>query len=146
MYAIGALARRTGTSVQTIRYYEQIGLLPEPERSAGGQRRYDAGTLDRLTFIRHARQLGFGLEAIRDLLDLSDHPEQPCEDADRIAAQQLRAVEQRIARLEKLREELARMVHDCDGGQAGACRVIEVLRDHSECLTDHPAPETDVPR
>ena len=145
MYAIGALAKRTGTKVQTIRYYEQIGLLPEAARSAGGQRRYGAAELDRLAFIRHARQLGFGLDAIRDLLDLSDHPEQPCAGADRIAARQLREVEQRIARLEKLRRELARMVEDCTGGAAGACRVIEGLRDHSECLTEHSAPETDVP-
>lgn len=138
MLTIGNLAKRTGTKVQTIRYYEQIGLLPEPGRSAGGQRRYASSDLDRLAFVRHARQLGFPLEAIRELLDLSDHPSRPCSDADAIATRQLRQVEQRIARLEALRTELARMVQDCRGGQTAQCRVLDVLRDHAECLTDHP--------
>ena len=137
MLTIGALARRTGTRVQTIRYYEQIGLMPEPDRTAGGQRRYGEADLDRLSFIRHARQLGFPLDAIRELLDLSDHPDRPCEEANAIAARQLRAVEQRIARLEALRTELARMLRECSGGRSADCRVLQVLRDHSECLTDH---------
>ncbi|MDT0684053.1 helix-turn-helix domain-containing protein [Roseicyclus sp. F158] len=137
MLTIGNLAKKTGTKVQTIRYYEQIGLMPEPERTAGGQRRYGEDELDRLAFVRHARQLGFTLEAIRELLDLSDEPDRSCENADAIARRQLRQVEQRIARLEALRTELKRMVRECAGGQTADCRVLEVLRDHSECLTDH---------
>lgn len=137
MLTIGSLARKTGTKVQTIRYYEQIGLMPEPGRTEGGQRRYGNPELDRLAFIRHARQLGFSLEAIRELLDLSDHPNRPCHEADAIARRQLKQVEQRLARLEALRTELKRMVHECSGGQTADCRVLEVLRDHSECLTDH---------
>ena len=137
MLTIGTLARRTGTKVQTIRYYEQIGLMPEPGRTAGGQRRYGEAELDRLAFVRHARQLGFTLEAIRELLDLSDHPEKSCQEADQIARRQLWQVELRMARLEALRTELERMVHECSGGNTADCRVLEVLRDHSECLTDH---------
>ena len=137
MLTIGSLAKKTGTKVQTIRYYEQIGLMPEPGRTEGGQRRYGDDDLDRLAFIRHARQLGFSLEAIRELLDLSDHPDRPCLEADAIARRQLKQVEQRLARLEALRTELKRMVHECSGGQTADCRVLEVLRDHSECLTDH---------
>ena len=137
MLTIGSLAKKTGTKVQTIRYYEQIGLMPEPGRTEGGQRRYGDDELDRLAFIRHARQLGFSLEAIRELLDLSDHPDRPCLEADAIARRQLKQVEQRLARLEALRTELKRMVHECSGGQTADCRVLEVLRDHSECLTDH---------
>lgn len=137
MLTIGSLAQKTGTKVQTIRYYEQIGMMPEPGRTAGGQRRYGDPELDRLAFIRHARQLGFSLEAIRELLDLSDQPDRPCHEADAIARRQLKQVEQRLARLEALRTELKRMVHDCSGGQTADCRVLEVLRDHSECLTDH---------
>lgn len=137
MLSIGTLAKRTGTKVQTIRYYEQIGLMPEPGRTDGGQRRYGDAELDRLSFIRHARQLGFGLDAIRELLDLSDHPNRPCEEADAIARRQLRHVDQRMARLEALRTELQRMVHECSGGRSADCRVLEVLRDHSECLTEH---------
>lgn len=137
MLSIGTLARRTGTKVQTIRYYEQVGLLPRPGRTEGGQRRYDEADLDRLAFVRHARQLGFPLEAIRELLALAARPGEPCADADSIARRQLRQVELRLMRLEALRTELARMVEECDGNRVAECRVLEVLRDHSECLTEH---------
>ncbi len=137
MLSIGDLSRRTATKVQTIRYYEQIGLMREAERSAGGQRRYAEADLERLAFIRHARELGFPLDAIRELLDLADNPKRPCEEADAIARRQLGRVERRIRRLEALRTELARMLEECSGGRVSDCRVIEVLRDHSECLTDH---------
>ena len=137
MLTIGGLAKRTGAKVQTIRYYEQIGLMPEPGRTVGRQRRYGDAELDRLSFIRHARQLGFPLDAIRELLALGDHPNRPCDEADAIARRQLRQVEQRIARLEALRTELQRMVHECSGGRTADCRVLDVLRDHSECLTEH---------
>ena len=137
MLTIGNLAKKTGTKVQTIRYYEQIGLMPEPGRTEGGQRRYSDAELDRLAFIRHSRQLGFSLDAIRELLDLSDNPNKSCEDADAIARRQLKQVEQRMERLKALRAELKRMVHECSGGKSADCRVLEVLRDHSECLTEH---------
>ncbi|MDE2465225.1 MAG: helix-turn-helix domain-containing protein [Alphaproteobacteria bacterium] len=136
MHTIGTLARRTGTKVQTIRYYEQIGLMPEPGRTEGGQRRYGDADLDRLAFIRHSRQLGFPLDAIRELLDLSDHPDRDCGAADSIARRQLREVENRMARLEALRRELQRMIGECRGGTTSECRVLEVLRDHSECLAE----------
>nr|WP_275982152.1 helix-turn-helix domain-containing protein [Frigidibacter sp. ROC022] len=134
---IGTLAKRTGSKVQTIRYYEQIGLMPEPERTEGGQRRYSGAALDRLSFIRHARDLGFSLDAIRELLTLSDNPGQPCTDIDAIAQKHLRAVEARLVRLEALRRELRRMIGECSGGAVSECRVLEVLRDHGECLMDH---------
>ena len=137
MLTIGTLARRTGTKVQTIRYYEQIGVMPEPGRTEGGQRRYGDSELDRLAFIRHARQLGFPLEAIRELLDLADHPNQSCAEADSIARRQLKQVEQRILRLQALKKELERMIAECAGDSVAECRVLEVLRDHSECLTAH---------
>ena len=137
MLAIGTLSRRTGTKVQTIRYYEQIGLMKEAGRTIGGQRRYFEADLDRLAFIRHARQLGFSLDSIRELLDLSDNPSHSCAEVDSIARRQLRQVEQRIERLQALRKELKRMVAECGGDSVAQCKVLEVLRDHSECLTDH---------
>ncbi len=137
MYTIGTLARRTGTKVQTIRYYEQIGLMPEAGRTAGGQRRYDEAALDRLAFIRHGRQLGFGLDAIRELLALNDQPGLSCSASDSIARRQLAQVQQRLARLRALEAELQRMIDSCDGHRGSDCRVLKVLRDHSECLTDH---------
>jgi Cu(I)-responsive transcriptional regulator len=137
MLAIGTLAKRTSTKVQTIRYYEQIGLLPEPGRTGGGQRRYGEDDLDRLAFVRHARQLGFTLEAIRELLDLSDNPDRSCAEVDVIAHRQLKEVEARIARLEALRKELKRMLRECSRDTVSDCRVLEVLRDHGACLAGH---------
>lgn len=137
MLSIGTLAERTGTKVQTIRYYEQIGLMPEPGRTDGGQRRYGDVELDRLSFIRHSRQLGFSLGAIRELLDLSDSPERSCAQVDAVAQKQLREVEARIARLEALRVELRRMISECSADRVADCRILEVLRDHEECLSDH---------
>ena len=137
MLTIGKLGEAAGVKVPTIRYYEQIGLLPEPERSAGNQRLYGPTALDRLAFIRHARALGFPLEAIRDLLSLSDNPGQSCAAADVIAKQQLVAVNARIARLTALQSELERMITQCAQGTIADCRVIEVLGDHSLCTQDH---------
>ena len=143
MLTIGKLGARAGVKVPTIRYYEQIGLLPEAERSSGNQRLYDKKTLERLAFIRHSRDLGFTLEAIRDLLSLSDNPDQPCAAADAIAKAQLSEVESRLARLTALKGELERMIVQCAGGRIGDCRVIEILGDHSLCATDHRHPENE---
>ncbi len=137
MLTIGKLGKAAGVKVPTIRYYEQIGLLPEAERSTGNQRLYSRRSTERLAFIRHARELGFPLEAIRDLLSLSGRPRQSCAEADAIAKAQLAAVEARIARLTALKSELERMVVHCAGGVIADCRVIEVLGDHSHCLTHH---------
>ena len=143
MLTIGKLGAQAGVKVPTIRYYEQIGLLPEAGRSAGNQRLYGRKALERLAFIRHARDIGFTLEAIRDLLSLSDNPEQPCVAADAIARAQLAEVERRRARLTALKAELERMVVQCAGGRIAECRVIEVLGDHSLCATDHRYPESE---
>lgn len=133
---IGQLAKETDTNIQTIRYYEQIGLLPEPARTAGNQRRYGTAQSQRLAFIRHARALGFPLDDIRGLLDLADDPAKPCQEADEIARHHLVEVNRRIERLTSLKSELERMVDQCAGGKIENCRVIEVLADHSLCLED----------
>ena len=143
MLTIGKLGEAAGVKVPTIRYYEQIGLLPEPDRSAGNQRLYGQSALDRLAFIRHARELGFPLDAIRDLLSLSDRPDQSCAAADVIARAQLAEVESRLARPTALKAELERMVVQSAGGRIADCRVIEVLGDHSLCATDHRHPESE---
>ena len=137
MIPIGKLSEATGVKIPTIRYYEQIGLLPEPGRSAGNQRLYGRPAQERLAFIRHARDLGFPLEAIRELLGLSDDPARPCAAADAIARRHLRAVNARIARLAALRTELERMVEHCASGTIADCRVIEVLGNHALCAEDH---------
>ena len=138
VYAIGDLARRTGTKVETIRWYECDGIMPAPVRTAGGHRLYTQAHRDRLAFIRHARELGFPLEDVRELLRLADDPERPCAEADAIARSHLAAVRSRIARLQALEAELARMVAACSHGRVAECRVIEVLADqsHTHCLHD----------
>lgn len=130
---IGRVAEATGCKVQTIRYYEQIGLLAAPERSRGNQRLYDDRAVERLAFIRHARGLGFPLDAVRDLLDLADKPDRPCDEADAIARVQLDQVEHRLSRLTALKAELERMIARCRGGRIADCRVIEALSDHGDC-------------
>ena len=134
---IGELSRATGTNIETIRYYERIGLLPAPARTDANYRSYGGEHRSRLSFVRHSRDLGFTIEEIRSLLDLSDHPERDCADADRIATAHLEQVEEKIAQLSALRDELARIVGRCRGGLAGDCRVIEALGDHGQCESAH---------
>lgn len=136
-YSIGELSRRTGVKVPTIRYYEDIGLMAEAPRTEGGQRRYSGLARDRLGFIAHARDMGFPLEAIRSLIDLSEHPEKPCAGADRIAEVRLSEVNARIERLTRLKHELERMLDGHRSGKAADCRIIEVLADHAKCEADH---------
>lgn len=134
---IGKLSAATGVKVPTIRFYEQIGLLPEPPRTASDRRLYDDAALRRLSFIRHARDLGFNIDSIRSLLDLSDHPDRPCGEANAIAERHLADVAEKIARLQALRTELSRMTAECAGGRVSACKVIEVLHDHALCGHGH---------
>jgi DNA-binding transcriptional MerR regulator len=133
--AIGEASRASGIKVPTIRYYEQIGLLAAPPRTEGNRRLYDASDLRRLRFIRHARELGFEIEPIRELLALAGEPDRPCESADRIAAAHLAEIDHKIARLTALRAEVARMA-DCSNQSVAGCRVIEVLGDHGRCASD----------
>ncbi len=135
-FSIGHLVRETGTKVQTIRYYEQIGIMPKAMRTAGNQRIYSQKDLQRLGFIRHARQLGFSLKAVRSLLALGDDPGAPCLRADNIAREHLAEVESRITRLEALRRELQRMTNCCDGASVTDCRILETLADHDLCIHD----------
>lgn len=132
---IGEASRASGIKVPTIRYYEQIGLLPSPPRTEGNRRLYDGADLKRLRFIRHARELGFEIEPIRELLALAGEPDRPCEGADRIAKAHLADIDHKIARLTALRLEVARMT-ECAHSSVSNCRVIEVLGDHGECLAE----------
>ena len=134
--SIGELSRRTGVKVPTIRYYESVALMPAPPRSEGRQRRYFEPEVSRLIFIRHARELGFEIDAIRALLALQDNPNQPCLTADRIARARLAEVEQRICSLTALKAELELMINGCSHRYVATCRVIEVLADDDQCAHD----------
>ena len=129
---IGQAARQSGVKAPTIRYYEQIGLFRAPPRSEGNRRQYGAADLRRLAFIRHARELGIEIDAIRALLALQDEPDQSCEVADQIARARLVEVEHRIANLTALKAELQRMVTSCSHGRVDQCRVIEALADRGQ--------------
>jgi DNA-binding transcriptional MerR regulator len=133
---IGELARRAGCKPETVRYYESIGLVRDASRTDGGQRRYGEEAVRRLTFIRHARDFGFSVAAVRELLAMSDQPDLSCEEVDAIAKHHLEEVESRLQRLSALRDELRRMVSQCAGGKVESCRIIEVLSDHHLCISE----------
>lgn len=139
-FTIGEAAAASGVKVTTIRFYETRGLLPAPPRSSGGRRLYAPAHVERLRFIRHARELGFLLEDVETLLTLSDRPDQPCAQVDAIARAQREDVTRRIAQLQALGAELDRMIAACAGGTVGACQVIESLADHTYCAAPHPRP------
>ena len=126
MLTIGRLSDQTAVNVETIRYYERIGILPEPARSAGGHRLYERSACDRLNFIRRARELGFSLADIRSLLAMAEG-EEACGDIRDLTLQHLAAVRGRIADLLRLETILAEAAERCDGGEAGACPVVEAL-------------------
>lgn len=134
---IGEAARYSGVKVPTIRYYEQIGLLPAPQRLDNNRRLYEPADLRRLAFIRHSRELGFDIDAIRTLVSLQDNPSQSCATADAVAKSRLVEVEQRIRSLIALKAELETMIEGCKHGRIAECRVIEVLADHGECEQEH---------
>jgi DNA-binding transcriptional MerR regulator len=124
---IGQLARAADTNAETIRYYERIGLLPHPPRTAGNYRVYSATHASRLSFTRRARDLGFSIVQVRALLDLADQKEQSCEAVDVIARDHLEDVKRKLADLAALRRELESMIGQCRHGTVGECRIIESL-------------------
>ena len=124
---IGQLARQTGTKVETIRFYEKNGLLPAPSRTDGNYRAYEPGHLNRLSFIRRARELGFSLDQIREFLKLSDDRSQSCAAVDAIAREHRKEVERKIEDLIALKSELDRMIDHCGCGLVADCRIIESL-------------------
>ena len=136
---IGEAARLSGVKVNTIRFYEGRGLLPAPPRSDGNQRLYGSDHVARLRFIRHARDLGFPLPEVAELLDLAHRPEAPCDAADAIARRQLAEVQRRISQLQSLAGELERMIGFCAHDRVATCRILETLADHALCATDHHA-------
>jgi len=138
--SIGDLAQQTCVKVPTIRYYEARGLLAPPRRSSGNQRRYGQADVERLGFIRHARELGFPLAAIAQLIELQDHPDRTCAAATHIARDQLNATREKIRRLRALEAELARITEGCTGnGPSRDCTVLASLGDHDPGAKDDSA-------
>lgn len=126
-FGIGELARATGTKVETIRWYERIGLLAAPARTGGNYRAYGRSHLERLSFVRRARDLGFSLDHVRELLRFSDQQDRPCEEIDLIARSHLAEVERKVADLTALGHELRQIIGQCRHGTVAECRIIEAL-------------------
>jgi MerR family mercuric resistance operon transcriptional regulator len=124
---IGETARRSGCNIETVRYYERIGLLPEPPRSAGGHRLYGGDAVRRLGFIRRARQLGFAVDDIRSLLRLVDGKAVSCAKVLTVVDRQREDVRRRLADLKRIQSVLSEMAATCDGGDVPDCPIIDAL-------------------
>ena len=124
---IGEAATASGCHIETIRYYERVGLLPHPARSVSGYREYLPVEVDRLRFITRGRELGFSLEEIRSLLALSDDPTLSCRDVDQLARRHLADVRQRLRELRRIARELERTIASCAGGKRGQCAILGAL-------------------
>jgi len=137
MFSIGKMAARTGVKVPTIRYYEEIGLLTEPGRNSGNQRRYTQADLEQLSFIKHARDLGLGIASIHNLIRLHALPDCTCTEAHAIATTHLADIRSKLKKLKSLEKELKRITsHDHDTTTKN-CTIIQTLADHGLCLGEH---------
>jgi MerR family mercuric resistance operon transcriptional regulator len=124
---IGALSKHTGTNIETIRYYERVGLLPPPARSSGGYRLYGTAHLKRLNFIRRARTLGFPLAEVRKLLTLADQRRRPCAEVRVVAEAHLGDVKGKIADLRQMERVLKETIARCEAGSGSHCPMIDAL-------------------
>ena len=129
-FGIGALSRETGCNIETIRYYERIGLIPEPPRSNGGHRSYSRDHLRQLAFIMRSRALGFSISEIRQLLSLMDD-NNSCEQVQSITVRHLKEINRKIEELTRLRSVLERAAEKCAGGTATDCPVIDILYENA---------------
>jgi MerR family mercuric resistance operon transcriptional regulator len=126
-YAIGQMSRETGVNIETIRYYERIGIMPKPDRTAGGNRQYNHDQLKRLFFIRRARGLGFSLEEIRGLFEMVDRKDFSCSEVHDLTVDHLASVQDKIANLKKLEKALSAMVAECSRGDVPECPILDTL-------------------
>ena len=126
-FTIGSLSKGTGCKIETIRYYERIGLLPKPPRSQGGHRLYEEEHLKRLTFIRRSRELGFTLHEVRGLLRLVDGGEYSCAEVKALTLDHVAEVRRKLADLRKVKRVLEEMAAECDGGEVPECPIIDAL-------------------
>ncbi|WP_442754576.1 MerR family transcriptional regulator [Methylocystis sp. JAN1] len=126
-FTIGRLAAATGVNLETVRYYERIGLMPKPARAASGHRAYQKEHIQRLAFIRRARELGFGIEQIRALLDLAEPSRASCAEVREVARSHLAEVRTRLADLARLESVLAETIARCSGDLAPSCPVLDML-------------------
>ncbi len=126
-YAIGEMSRETGVNIETIRYYERIAIMPEPDRTSGGNRQYNHDQLKRLSFIRRCRDLGFSLDEIRALLEMVDHDVFTCSEVHELTIAHLASVRAKLADLRRLERALKAMAAECSKGDVPDCPIIDTL-------------------
>ncbi len=126
-FTIGELSRLTQVNIETIRYYEKIGIMPNPPRNSSGYRIYSTPHLERLSFVRRSRELGFSQPEVRKLLTLVDEHKYTCGEVREMTARHLLTVRSKIKDLRKLEKALANMVSECDGGDIPECPIVDVL-------------------
>lgn len=124
---IGEIAKQTGLKVETVRFYEAEGLIDPPTRSGGNYRLYGRSHLDRLSFIKRSRDLGFTLDQVRDLLRLSDNPRASCDEVDAIAAEHIAVIDRKLADLNALRNEIVTWGGSCGTSSIAECKVMDAL-------------------
>jgi MerR family transcriptional regulator, mercuric resistance operon regulatory protein len=129
-FTIGELSRLTDVNIETIRYYEKVGIMPNPPRNSSGYRIYSTPHLERLSFVRRSRELGFSQPEVRKLLTLVDEHQYTCAEVRAMTARQLSAVQIKIEDLQKLADALSKMVSECDGGDIPECPIIDTLLSH----------------
>ena len=123
----GRLAKAAGVNLETVRYYERIGLIAKPARTSGGQRSYSSEDARHLAFVRRARELGFSIDDIRALLKLAAPGKQSCAEVQSIASAHLTSVQAKLADLARLEKILSTTVDQCNGDASPACPVLEML-------------------
>ena len=128
---IGEAAAASGCHLETVRYYERIGLLPQPPRTRSGYRDYRAEDIDRLRFVSRGRDLGFSLEEIRSLLRLAENADLSCQQVDHLAREHLAEIQAKLKDLHRMASELERVIHSCGGGERGQCTILDTLRQAS---------------
>ncbi len=126
-FTIGELSRLTQVGSETIRYYEKIGIMPNPPRNSSGYRIYSTPHLERLSFVRRSRELGFSQPEVRKLLTLVDEHKYTCAEVREMTAMHLSTVRNKIKDLRKLEKALANMVSECDGGDIPDCPIVDIL-------------------
>ncbi|WP_373088366.1 helix-turn-helix domain-containing protein [Sneathiella sp.] len=126
-YAIGVMSRETGVNIETIRYYERIGIMPKPDRTEGGNRQYNHDQLKRLFFIKRCRELDFSIEEIRSLLRMTDSQEFTCGEVHTMTVDHLATVKKKVADLRRLEKALQSMAAECGKGDVPDCPIIDIL-------------------
>ena len=126
-FMIGDISRRTGVSIETIRYYERIEVMPKPKRNDGGQRLYDESQLNRLAFVKRSRDLGFSLKEVRTLLALIDSGKMTCSEVHALTIEHLTEVRKKITDLRKLERALNNLAAQCSIGNVSNCPIVETL-------------------